>query len=164
VFPKPTLALRAVKKVLLLSMPSFASNPLTEVSTPLKEVAVDRIESTSGRVPSWADSPEEYAMLRWRTATGTLSPTWSGCFGEDEQDRTFSVEINTQGTWVSTGYTVEKLPELCDDESDLAVFVTLNESSVLNMESNLTCNAIRVVALPIGRYSKYTDEFCFYIN
>jgi hypothetical protein len=79
---------------------------LALASPPLKEVAVDRIESTSGRVPSWADSPEEYAMLRWRTATGTLSPTWSGCFGEDEQDRTFSVEINTQGTWVSTGYTV----------------------------------------------------------
>ncbi len=136
---------------------------LALASPPLKAVAVDRIESTSGDVPSWADSPEDYVTLIWGTYSDTLSPRWSACFGEDTQDRTFSMEINTQGTWVSTGYTVEKSTDGCDG-SDLLVEVILNESSVLNMESNSTCNAIRIVGSPIGIYSTYRDEFCIYIK
>lgn len=137
---------------------------LALASPPLKAVSVERIESTSGDVPSWADSPEDYVALIWGNySTTSLSPTWRACFGESTQDRTFSMEINTQGTWVSTGHTVEKSTEGCDG-SDLLVEVILNELSVLSMESNSTCNAIRVVGSPIGTYSKYTDEFCVYIN
>ena len=135
---------------------------LALASPPLEAVSIDRIEFNSDNFPSWADSREDFVNQVWSPFSDTLSPSLIFCFDPDSRDRTFTLEYKSQGNWVTAGSRVENA-EGCDG-SDVYVKLVLNESSVLNMEGDSTCNAVRIVGAQTALNSPYIREFCIYLS
>jgi serine/threonine protein kinase len=135
---------------------------LALASPPLKAVSIDRIEFNSDNFPSWADSREDFVNRVWSPFSDTLSPSLTFCFDPDSRDRTFTLEYKSQGNWVPAGSRVEN-PEGCDG-SDVYVRLVLHESSVLNMENDSSCNAVRIVGAQTALNSPYIREFCIYLG
>jgi hypothetical protein len=140
---------------------------LALASPPLKAVAVDRIEYKSGKLPGWAESPQDYIERAWYTLYDSITPTLGLCYKAgyiaelQSAGNEVRIEMQQSGAWVPVG-TREVDVDGCTDEP--SVSMTLSEQEILGMSANETCNEVRLYEPATFTYRSGSTIYCFFIS